>query len=226
MSFPNRFIQAVALDMDGLSLNTEELYGESGKRLMARRGKEFRDEVRQGMTGLPAREAYAVLIEAEELTESWEELHRETEGILAELMPSWVKPMPGLEALLDELDRLQLPRCIATSSSRAFASQALGLAGVLDRIDFIVTAEDVLRGKPAPDIYRLAATRMNSLPSRMLVLEDSPTGARSGIDAECFVVAIPSSHVSHHEFGDIRFKAKQLDAPEIFEVLQRKHLQD
>ncbi len=222
MSFPDRFIQAVALDMDGLSLNTEDLYGESGKRLMARRGKEFRDEVRRGMTGLPAPEAYAVLIDAEGLTESWEELHVETEAILAELMPGWVKPMPGLAALLDELDHLQLPRCIATSSSHAFARQALGLAGVLNRIDFIVTAEDVARGKPAPDIYLLAATRMNSQPSRMLVLEDSPTGARSGIDADCFVVAIPSSHVCHSDFGAIRFQARQLDAEEIFEVLRRE----
>jgi pseudouridine 5'-phosphatase len=222
MSLPDRFIQAVALDMDGLSLNTEDLYGESGTRLMARRGKAFRDEVRRGMTGLPAPEAYAVLIEAEGLTETWEELHRETEEILAELMPDWVKPMPGLHALLDELDRIGLPRCVATSSNHSFARQALELAGVLDRVDFVVTAEDVPRGKPAPDIYQLAAERMKSPTSRMLVLEDSPTGARSGIAANCFVVAIPSSHVRDSEFGNIQFKSPSLDSPEILEVLRRE----
>ncbi len=67
----NRWIQAVALDMDGLSLNTEDLYGEVGQALMARRGKSFREEIRLQMTGLPAPQAYAVLIAAEELVETW-----------------------------------------------------------------------------------------------------------------------------------------------------------
>ncbi len=218
---PNhRFIQAVAFDLDGLTLNTEEIYGESGTILMARRGKPFRDEVRRNMTGLPAPKAYEVLIEAEGLTETWEELHEESTHILEELMSSRVRPMPGLLALLDELDRLGLPRCIATSSTHYFAQRALKLADVHHRMDFVVTAEDVQRGKPYPDIYELAASRMKIDPTRVLVLEDSPTGARAGVAAGCCVIAVPSSHVRHGDFSGTRHVVEKLDASQVFEMLQ------
>lgn len=217
---PNhRFIQAVAFDLDGLTLNTEDIYGESGTILMARRGKSFDDEVRRRMTGLPAPKAYEVLIEAEGLTESWEELHEESKHILEELMPSRVRPMPGLLALLEELDRLGLPRCIATSSTHQFARRALTLAEVHHRMDFVVTAEDVRRGKPHPDIYELAASKMQCDPTRVLVLEDSPIGARAGVAAGCCVIAVPSSHVCRDDFQGTRYIVDQLDAREILETL-------
>jgi pseudouridine 5'-phosphatase len=219
----DRFVQAVALDMDGLTLNTEDLYGESGTRLMARRSKPFTDEVRRQMTGLPAPQAYAVLIAAEGLMETWEELHEETEAILDELLPSWVRPMPGVLTLLDELDRLGLPRCIATSSGRSFAEKALTLAGIRERLDFIVTAEDVTHGKPAPDIYLLAAERMGCEPKRMLVFEDSPTGARAGLAAGSRVIAIPSRHVRDGDFSKVYRRAEQIDAPESLKALVELH---
>jgi HAD superfamily hydrolase (TIGR01509 family) len=210
-----RWIQAVALDMDGLTLNTEDLYGEVGQMMMARRGKRFTDTVRRGMTGRPAPEAYAVLIQAEGLKETWQELHRECTELLDELVPQRVAPMPGLLTLLDELDRLRLPRCIATSSPHTFAAKALRHAGVDSRIDFIVTANDVARGKPAPDIYHLAALRMACDPTRLLVLEDSPIGAEAGVQAGCQVIAVPSPHVEDSTFEGIHRRVSRLDAPEI-----------
>ncbi len=145
-----RFIQAVALDMDGLSLNTEDLYQEVGGELMRRRGKLFREEVRMQMMGRPAPQAYAVLIRAEGLRDTWQELQQEADTIFEDLLPRKVQAMPGLHEFLDELDRWGLPRCIATSSRRSFAEAALTYAGVRSRIDFIVTVEDVQHGKPSP----------------------------------------------------------------------------
>lgn len=213
------FISAVAFDLDGLSLNTEELYGEAGRILMERRGKLFREEIRRAMTGLPAEQAYDVLIGAESLVEDWRTLLAETELILAELLPERVRPMPGLCELLDQLDRKKIPRCVATSSTRRFAESALQLAGVRDRMDFIVTAEDVPRGKPAPDIYLLAMKKMESFPHETLVLEDSPTGTRAGLAAGCHVVAIPSEHVHREDFPECAF-LDRLDHPNIFELLR------
>jgi HAD superfamily hydrolase (TIGR01509 family) len=215
-----RFIQAVAFDMDGLSLNTEDIYGESGSILMSRRGKIFREDVRSRMTGLPAPKAYEVLIQAESLTETWEELHEESKAILGELLPSRVRPMPGLISILDELDRLKIPRCIATSSGHTFARRALELADIHHRMDFVVTAEDVARGKPYPDIYELAASRMGCEPEQMLVLEDSPIGVQAGVSAGCFVVAVPSSHVRDGNFEGSKHIVDRLDADEVFAVLR------
>lgn len=222
MRNPNRWIQAVALDMDGLTLNTEDLYGEVGQTLMERRGKIYRDEVRQQMTGLPAREAYEVLILAEGLSESWEELQRETDQIFDEILAERVQPMPGLIDLLDELDRLALPRCIATSSSPAFARLALGYAGILPRIDFILTAQDVPRGKPAPDIYQLAASRMRTTTDRMLVLEDSSIGTKAGVLAGAHVISVPSSHTIGSNFQGAQQVVSSLHHTAIYETLRRE----
>ncbi len=220
MQNQNRWIQAVALDMDGLTLNTEDLYEEVGQELMTRRGKSYRDEVRQRMMGLPAPQAYEVLIRAEGLTESWEELHQESDAIFERILPNRVQPMPGLLELLDELDTLSLPRCIATSSTASFAKLALGLAGVLPRIDFILTPIDVEHGKPAPDIYCLAASRMKTQPERMLVLEDSSIGTQAGVRSGANVISVPSRHTQGGNFLGARHIVPSLKHVAIYEALR------
>ncbi len=67
---------------------------------------------------------------------------------------------------------------MVTSSHRKFAEHALGLCNVLHRFDFVLTSEDVTRGKPSPDVYLLAAERLGIQPAEMLVLEDMGTGAK------------------------------------------------
>ena len=110
-------IVAVAFDMDGLMLNTEDLYLEVGEVLMQRRRKTYRDVVRKQMIGLPAREAFGVLIREEQLSESWQELQLETDEIFETILPTQLAPMRGLIELMDYLDELGLPRCVATSST-------------------------------------------------------------------------------------------------------------
>lgn len=221
MQNKNRWIQAVALDMDGLTLNTEDLYQEVGHELMTRRGKTYRDEVRQRMMGLPAPQAYEVLIRAEELTESWEDLQKESDAIFEGILRDRVQPMPGLLDLLDELDRLGLPRCIATSSTPSFARLALGFAGVLQRIDFILTPDDVECGKPAPDIYRLAASRMNAVPERMLVLEDSSIGTLAGVRSGAHVISVPSRHTREGNFEGAKRVVLSLSDTAIYDTLRQ-----
>ncbi|MDZ4849297.1 MAG: HAD-IA family hydrolase [Pirellulaceae bacterium] len=218
----NRWIQAVALDMDGLTLNTEDLYEEVGHALMARRGKHYRDDVRRRMTGLPAPQAFGVLIEAEGLSDSWQQLLAESAAMFDGILADRVQPMPGLMSLLDELDRLSLPRCIATSSTRTFAETALGFAGVLPRIDFVLTAADVPQGKPAPDIYLLAASRMGTTADRMLVLEDSSIGSQAGIRAGAHVISVPSRHTLGSDFRGANHVATCLQDKVIYATLDAR----
>ena len=69
-------------------LNTEDLYGQVGHLLMQRRGKTYRDEVRHQMIGLPAPEAFGVLIREEGLSESWQDLQSETDDIFDTILPT------------------------------------------------------------------------------------------------------------------------------------------
>jgi len=208
--------------MDGLLLNTEDLYEIVGEELMRRRGKTYRDEVRQAMMGLPAPKAYAVLIEAEGLTEDWLMLQRESDEIFEELLPTRLDVMPGAIRLIDQLDRLGLPRCVATSSRRAFAERALSIVGIFSRIDFLITAEDVANGKPHPDIYEASALRMKTTPERMLVLEDSAIGTSAGVAAKAHVISVPNRHTATSDFrGAKTIVQNGLESNEIYEALTR-----
>ncbi|XZE17709.1 HAD family hydrolase [Pirellulaceae bacterium SH449] len=214
-------IDAVAFDMDGLLLNTEDLYNEVGEILMQRRGKPYRDTVRKRMIGLPAPQAFGVLIEAESLTETWQELHEETLVIFEEILPSRLKLMRGATELLDLVDSLKLPKCVATSSSRGFAERALGQVGVLERFDFVLTAADVPRGKPYPDIYQESARRMRVAVATMLVLEDSPNGTRAGVAAGAYVVSVPNEHTEGGDFSGAKFLGKSLEDERLTTLLTR-----
>jgi len=214
-------IDAVAFDMDGLLLNTEDLYNEVGELLMQRRGKPYRDSVRKRMIGLPAPQAFGVLIEAESLTETWQELHEETLVIFEEILPSRLKLMRGATELLNLVDSLKLPKCVATSSSRGFAERALGQVGVLERFDFVLTAADVPRGKPYPDIYQESARRMRVAEASMLVLEDSPNGTRAGVAAGAYVVSVPNEHTEGGDFSGAKFLGKSLEDERLTRLLTR-----
>lgn len=203
-------IKAVAFDMDGLLLNTEDLYGEVGQIMMKHRGKTYRDEVRRAMIGLPAPQAFGVLIEAESLTETWQELQEETDRVFDDLLPTRLKLMPGASELLQRLEETSVPRCIATSSTRGFANKALSLVGVLHKFDFVLTAADVPRGKPSPDIYQAAAAQMGVSVENMLVLEDSPTGTKAGVAAGAYVVSVPNEHTMDGCFAGAKWVADSL----------------
>jgi HAD superfamily hydrolase (TIGR01509 family) len=213
-------IQAVAFDLDGLMLNTEDLYFQVGCRILEKRGKTFRNEVRRKMMGLPAQKAFELMIAEESLHDNWLDLQRESDEIFEEILATQVAPMPGLLALLDQLDQAKTPRCVATSSRKAFAEKALGYVDVLPRVDFIVTAEHVERGKPFPDIYLLAAERMGVSPSSMLVLEDSGHGTRAGVTAGACVIAVPGPHSADQDFSGAFHVACRLDDPRVLELVK------
>jgi HAD superfamily hydrolase (TIGR01509 family) len=203
-------IRAVAFDMDGLLINTEDLYEDVGKILLSRRGKVYREDVRQKMIGLPAPEAFGVIIEAENLQESWQDLQRETDEIFEEILEERLMLMAGVESLLDRIEAKGLPKCVATSSTKSFAQKALKQVGLYDRFEFVLTAAEVGKGKPHPDIYQEAARKLEVHVGNMLVLEDSENGTKAGVAATAYVVSVPNRHTKQGNFKGCKFVADSL----------------
>jgi HAD superfamily hydrolase (TIGR01509 family) len=209
-------IEAVALDMDGLLLNTEDLYQEVCQTLMARRGKKYDEEVRRKMIGLPAPLAFGVLIEHGGLTDSWQQLQEETDALFEGILEARLEPMPGVGRLMETIRTHGLPRCVATSSTTSFATKVLDQVGLLSQLDFLITAEEVGKGKPHPDIYLAAAQRMGVSPDAMLVLEDSETGTKAGVSAGANVISVPNEHTRHGRFEGARLIAETLQDARIY----------
>jgi pseudouridine 5'-phosphatase len=138
-------------------------------------------------------------------------------------MESSLEAMPGLYELLENLERAAIRKAVATSGTRRYADNVLTRLGIKDRFEFILTAEDITRGKPDPEVYLLAATRLSIAPTAMMVLEDSANGVRAAVAAGAFTVAVPNRHTCAHCFDGARFIADTLADPRILDSLQIAH---
>lgn len=92
-----------------------------------------------------------------------------------------LKIMPKVQAVIEALD---VPFCVATSSSPPRAKRSLEIVGLLPLIgDRLFTSTMVKAGKPAPDLFLYAAEKMGMAPQDCLVIEDSLNGVRAGLAA-------------------------------------------
>ena len=145
---PSGFASAVAFDMDGLMFDTERVYWKAASALLGRRGFEYTKELCDQIMGRPPEYCFKRFIEVFDLKEDWRDLRREDEELFIGFLEEGIVASPGLGELLDELDRLRIPRCVCTSSASRIAEKVLAKGGVRDRFDFVLTSDDVEKGKP------------------------------------------------------------------------------
>lgn len=213
-------IDAVVFDLDGLMLNTEEIFNDAGRVLMQRRGLVMTDELLCKMMGRRAHEAFGALVDATGITDPIPDLIAEAWQLFEDLMEDRLDTMPGLFRLLDEIDKKQLPKAVATSSGRKYLERMLGQFDLLPRFNTTLTAEDVEHGKPHPEIYIKAAERLAVPVDRTLVLEDSHTGSTAGVRAGAVVVSIPHRHSRSQDFSHVWHVAERLDEPTILTLFE------
>ncbi len=187
-------VRAVAFDLDGLMFNTEDIFVRVARDMLAARGKEFTPAIMAAMIGRQWVEAGPAFKRMADLSESLDELLEEKRLRFNALLKTAVATAPGLLRLLDHLEGRGLPRCVATSSRRAYAEGLLTDHHLTMRFQFLLGAEDIARGKPDPEIYLKAANRFGVPVASMLVLEDSPAGVAAGKAAGAFTVAVPHEH--------------------------------
>ena len=185
-------VRAIVFDMDGLLLNTEVLAREGLRLAGPEVGIALSEAVCQLMIGVPADACRRLLLEhfgadapADQLlAAAARQLHRQVDAGL-------LQTKSGAFELLDYLDRHHIPRALATSSARDKTLRHLGAAGLAGSFSITVTRDDVSRGKPFPDLYQEAASRLGVPPHQCLALEDSYNGVRAAAAAGMPVVMVP-----------------------------------
>jgi HAD superfamily hydrolase (TIGR01509 family) len=212
-------IEAVVFDLDGLLVNTEELYQHVGGELLRRRGRTFDGDLLDAMMGRPESVALATMIDWHGLDDTVAGLSAETREIFVDLLDTRLAAMPGAVALVSRLVAEGIPCGVATSSGPDFAHDVLGRVGLFEHFAFVLTSADVVRGKPDPEVYVTASRRLELPPERMLVLEDSQAGCRAAVAAGAIVVAVPGGHSRRHDFSGALFIAESLADPRIAAVL-------
>ena len=214
-----RKIQAVAFDMDGLMFDTESLYSEVGRELMRRRGVDYPDDLCHAVMGTPPEASFTTMIRWFSLPDTWQELQEESDAIFLELVKGGFDMMPGLPELLAEIERLGLPKAVCTSSSPKLVAPVLAYHNMAPRFDFILTAVDVIQGKPNPEMYLKAASRFGIEPSTMMVLEDSVLGTQAALDAGALTFTVLAAHNKTRTFPRETQLVDRLNAPEVLAAL-------
>ena len=133
-----------------------------------------------------------------------------------------IEPLPGVREWMERLDRQDVPRAIASSTHRANIDLILGLIG-LGGFRAIVTAEDVERGKPAPDVFLAAASRMGVPPASCVVFEDTPVGLEAARAAGMRAVGVATTHPADSLRGADRIvhRMDELDPAELADWCRR-----
>ena len=193
---------ACLFDLDGLLLDTEPLHAEAwqqaashfgrplaGQELLALRGRrrhDCADQVLQwisagGASDAPSREALLAVRQP-----------------IAEALLIHAVPMPGAPELVQHCQALDIPMALATSSSKAAVELKVSPHPWLACISVRVHGDDPLlqRGKPAPDVFLLAAERLGVDPRLCWAFEDSPAGVEAARAAGCRVHVLPPDHLS------------------------------
>ena len=219
ISQPAAPLRAVVFDLDGLMFNTEDLYQETGRTVLARRGCEFSPQLIDQMMGRPSLKALEIMIEWNNLSDTVEALAAESAEVLFGLLSTQLCPMPGLLELLCFLDHSDIPKAIATGSGRQFLDRVLAQSQLADRFAFTIAGDEIEHGKPAPDIYLLAAEKHGVPPQEVMVLEDSQLGCQAAVAADTYAVAIPSGHSHTHKFPGAKLIAASLADRRIYQAL-------
>lgn len=182
--------RAVIFDMDGLMLDSERAITRCLAQAADEVGAAIEPEYWLRMVGKGDAACRAML--GERIGDAQAEaLLARCHALYEAVVEAGVPLRPGIEALLDLLVAHAIPRAVATSTRRPLALRKLQAAGLLARFDVVCTSSDVAHPKPAPDIYLLAAARLEVAPAQCLVLEDSPTGVRAALAAGMTPIQVP-----------------------------------
>jgi sugar-phosphatase len=188
-----RTFEAVLFDLDGTLIDSTGSVDRSWQRWATERG--FPLEKLDVPHGMPARQVLARLVRAEEVEEAFAHIEAvevaDVDGIV--ILPGVVEALRAIPA-----DRA----AIATSGTPPLAKARIAATG-LPAPAVLVTADDVLVGKPDPAPYLLAAKLLGADPTRCLVVEDAPTGLTSARAAGCATIAVTTTHAVEELVADV-----------------------
>ena len=185
-------IEAVVFDLDGVLLDTEELWDEARREIAAERGGRWRPDAQRAMMGMSSPEWSRYMHDVIGLPDPPERISDEVVERLAEL---YRRQLPLIDGAVEAVRRIgaRWPLGIASSSNRPLIDLFLELTGTQKLFRTTVSSEEVAHGKPDPDVYLEAAARLEVAPDRCAAIEDSENGIRSARSAGMRVVAIPNS---------------------------------
>ena len=184
-------IQAVVFDLDGVLIQSEEVWDEVREGFVRERGGRYDAEIQRAMMGMSSGEWSRYLHETAGVPDDPAAINAE---VVRRMLDAYGAHLPLIDGAVEAVERLarEFTLAVASSSNRPLIDAVLDVSGLAKHFAATVSSEEVARGKPAPDVYLEAARRLDVEPQRCAAVEDSHGGIRSAKAAAMRVVAIPN----------------------------------
>ncbi|WP_424215059.1 HAD family hydrolase [Streptomyces sp. BI20] len=197
---------AVIFDLDGTLVDSEPNYYESGRRTLERHGvTDFTWEDHAEYIGIGTLETLEILRDLHGIETPVEVLLAEQNAAYLELARTATPVFPQMRAFVEGLHAAGVPMAVASGSSRAAIDAVLDGTGLSELLTTVISAEEVERGKPEPDVFLAAAELLGTDPADCLVLEDAVPGALAAKAAGMSCVVLPYTERSAEDpaFADV-----------------------
>jgi len=184
-------IRAAIFDLDGVIIESEQLWDDARRAVAAEHGGQWRDDATTAMQGMSSVEWGAYMHDVLGLDLPADAI---IDRVVENLLDRYRDHVPLLPGAVEAVRRVgaEWPLAVASSANRSVIAAVLDLTGLSDAFAATVSSEEVARGKPAPDVYLEAARRLAVAACECAAVEDSTNGIRSAVAAGLRVVAVPN----------------------------------
>jgi HAD superfamily hydrolase (TIGR01509 family) len=184
-------IEAVVFDLDGVLIQTEEIWDDVRGAYIVELGGRYDAEAQRAMMGMSSTEWSRYLAEDLGVPRTPDQVNAD---VVERMAASYREHLPLIPGAVEAVERLaaRWPLAVASSSNRPLIDLVLELSGLGRCFRATVSSEEVPRGKPEPDVYLEACRRLGAEPTRAAAVEDSHAGIASAKAAGMLVAAIPN----------------------------------
>ena len=186
-----RPIEAVVFDLDGVLLDSEEIWDIARRKITTERGGRWRQDATRTMMGMSSTEWSTYMHDELSVPLAPVDIAREVVERMRTVYQQRLPLIAGAKAAVARMAE-RWPLGIASSSNRELIDLVLELAGMRGRFAATVSSEEVAKGKPAPDVYFEVARKLGVPANRCAAIEDSTNGILSARAAGMRVIAIPN----------------------------------
>ncbi len=205
--------KAVIFDMDGVLIDSEPAYLEMNKKLFSEFGIEMDDENYKALVGLPSLPMWKMLKKKYNLKNDVSDFMQMERRRMHEILDSDLitKPMDGIYYLLESLKERNIKLSVASSSAKENVNFVLSKLNLNKYFNFIISGEEVVNGKPAPDIFLRSAEELKTVPGSCYVIEDSANGITAALSAGMTAVGFSNDGANQQDLSGADFILENFD---------------
>lgn len=217
-------VKALVFDMDGVLIDSEPLHLLAYQRYLADFGLTFLEEDNHQFLGMKDLDCAKHLLERHKLEITAVEFVERKERVLHQLFKEQLQVQPGVHQTLEKAMELQIPMVVASSATMPTIELVVELTGIRKYFRYLCSGDEVPNGKPAPDVFLLAAERLGEKPSECLVIEDTFNGVCAAKAAGMMCIAIPCQATRHQDFAHADLVLRSMEEVNLEELQSPRSL--